>query len=191
MVNDILELIYPISSPYILSHLSSFSLQFYSEQTKLICKHATDLNLLLLLSACLSAPPIAALGLFYAWVMMRCELLSVYTLRWKPHKYSGCGAEVSAYGVHGLSCPFSRGRHLHHASLNDVFLRSIDSAIIPCHLEPSGLSRSDGNRPDDASLVPWKGGKILVWDMTCPDILAPSCGALAVHEPGAVAAEAE
>ena len=42
-----------------------------------------------------------------------------------------------------------------------------------------------------ASLVPWKGGKILVWDVTCPDTLAPSYAALAVHKLGAVAVEAE
>ena len=41
------------------------------------------------------------------------------------------------------------------------------------------------------SLVSWKGGKILVWDVTCPDTLASSYVSLAVREPGAVAAEAE
>ena len=41
------------------------------------------------------------------------------------------------------------------------------------------------------SLVSWEGGKILVWDVTCPDTLAPSYVSLAVHEPGAVTAEAE
>ena len=38
----------------------------------------------------------------------------------QPHECSGCGAEVSACGVHGLSCHFSKGHHLRHASLNDV-----------------------------------------------------------------------
>ena len=76
--------------------------------------------------------------------------------------FRACGADVSAYGVHGLSCRFRKGHHLCHPSLNDVVWRSSESANIPCHLEPSGLSRSDGKRPDGASLVPWKGGKILV-----------------------------
>ena len=67
----------------------------------------------------------------------------------------------------------------------------MESAKIPCHLEPTGLYRSDGKRPDGASIVPWKGGKVLVWDATCPDTLAPSYSRMAVREPGAVAADAE
>ena len=34
-------------------------------------------------------------------------------------------------------------------------------------------------------------GKVLVWDATCPDTLAPSYSTLAVREAGAVADEAE
>ena len=65
------------------------------------------------------------------------------------------------------------------------------AAKIPCHLEPTGLFRSDGKRPDGASIVPWKGGKVLVWDATFPDTLAPSYSTVAVREAGAVAADAE
>ena len=39
--------------------------------------------------------------------------------------------------------------------------------------------------------MPWKRGKILVWDATCSDTLAPSQRDIAVREPGAVAAAAE
>ena len=53
------------------------------------------------------------------------------------------------------------------------------------------LNRSDGKRPDGASMVPRRGGKVLVWDATCPDTLAPSHLTLAVKEAGAVAAEAD
>ena len=69
--------------------------------------------------------------------------------------------------------------------------RSLESAKIPCHLEPTGLFRSDGKRSDGASIVPWKGGKVLVWDATFPDTLAPSYSTLAVREAGTVAADAE
>ena len=109
----------------------------------------------------------------------------------EPHKCSGCVVKDSAYGVHGLSCRFSKGHHLRHASLNDVVQRSLEFTKIPCHLEPFGLYRSDGKKPDGASLVAWKGGKIHVWDVTCSDTLAPSYAFLAVHEPGAVAVEPE
>ena len=42
-----------------------------------------------------------------------------------------------------------------------------------------------------ATIVPWKQGKILVWDAPCPDTLAPSHSSLAIREAGAVAADAE
>ena len=103
-----------------------------------------------------------------------------------PHVCSCCGAEVSNLGTHGLSCLFSKGRHSRHAALNDIIKRALDSARIPCHLEPSGLYRSDG-----ASVVPWRCGKILVWDATCVDTLAPSHQALAAREPRAVAVDGE
>ena len=41
------------------------------------------------------------------------------------------------------------------------------------------------------SVVPWRGGKILIWDATCPDTFTSSYEPLATREPGAVAAEAE
>ena len=40
-------------------------------------------------------------------------------------------------------------------------------------------------------MVPWSGGKVLVWDATYPDTLAPSYSSLATREAGAVAEEAE
>ena len=94
-------------------------------------------------------------------------------------------------GTHGLSCQFSKGRHPRHAGVNDVVKRSFDAAQIPSHLEPTGLYRSDGKRPDGASVVPWKGGKALVWDAICPDTLAHSYQQISTREAGAVAAEAE
>ena len=70
--------------------------------------------------------------------------------------------------------------------------RSHNAAKIPCHLEPNGLYRSDGKRPDGATMmVPWSDGKVLVWDATCPYTLAPSYSSLATREAGAVAEEAE
>ena len=63
---------------------------------------------------------------------------------------------------------------------------TLDSLKIPSHLEPSGLYRSDGKRPDGATIIPWQKGKILVWDATCPDTLATSHLSLAIREGGAV-----
>ena len=75
--------------------------------------------------------------------------------------------------------------------INDIIEQSLASAKIPSHLEPVGLYRSDGKRPDGASLTPWKGEKVLVWDTTCPDTLAPSYINIAAREAGSVANEAE
>ena len=61
----------------------------------------------------------------------------------------------------------------------------------PIYIEPTDLFRSDGKRSNGASIVPWKAGKVLVWDATCPDTLAPSYSTVAVREAGAVAADAE
>lgn len=44
---------------------------------------------------------------------------------------------------------------------------------IPSKLEPP-LFREDGKRADGVTLVPWSNGKILVWDATIRDTLAPS-----------------
>ena len=108
-----------------------------------------------------------------------------------PHACSDCGAQVNEFGSHGLSCRFSRGRHSRHASLNDIIKRSLATAKVPSHLEPAGLYRADGKRPDGASVVPWKRGRILVWDATCVDTLAPSYRSLAASGSGAVADDAE
>ena len=93
--------------------------------------------------------------------------------------------------THGLSCRKSQGRHSRHAAINDLIKRSLAAVKIPAHLEPTGISRSDGKRPEGATIVPWKGGRVLVWDATCPDTLAPSHITLATREAGAVADEAE
>ena len=51
--------------------------------------------------------------------------------------------------------------------------------------------REDGKRPDGVTLAPWKSGRLLVWDATCPDTFAPSYRLHATQEAGRVAAAAE
>ena len=58
-------------------------------------------------------------------------------------------------------------------------------------LEPSGLCRSDGKRPDGVTIIPWKTGRTLVWDAMCTDTFAASHVAHATREARAVAALAE
>ena len=75
--------------------------------------------------------------------------------------------------------------------MNDIIHRTLAAAKVPSRLEPSGLYRTDGKRPDGITVVPWKSGKLLVWDATCPDTFAPSYSSIATREAAAVAAMAE
>ena len=43
---------------------------------------------------------------------------------------------------------------------------------LPSMLEPRGLSRTDGKRPDGVFMISWEM-KQLVWDVTVVDALAP------------------
>ena len=108
-----------------------------------------------------------------------------------PHTCRQCGIRVDTYAHHGLSCHKNSGKHHRHATVNNVLYRAMTSAGIPSTLEPSGLSRSDGKRPDGLTSVPWSHGRSLIWDVTIPDTLASSYRPLAVSKAGAVAARAE
>jgi hypothetical protein len=102
-----------------------------------------------------------------------------------------CGGIVDSTGTHGLSCRKSAGRLSRHSAVNELIKRALTSAEVPSRLEPSSLMRDDGKRPDGLSLSPWKNGRCLVWDFTCPDTLAQSHLKVAVTGPGVVASEAE
>ena len=59
-------------------------------------------------------------------------------------------------------------------ALNDIIWRAFGTASISRVKEPSGLCRNDGKRPDGLTLIPWQGGKPLVWDATVVTPLAIS-----------------
>lgn len=85
-----------------------------------------------------------------------------------------CGVLADALGHHSLSCRLSAGRSSRHHEMNGIISRSLVSAGFPTLLEPPGLMRGDGKRPDGTTLVPWSHGRPLLWDFTCPDTLAAS-----------------
>ena len=107
----------------------------------------------------------------------------------QPH-ICNCGAMVDARGLHGLSCRKSGPRHARHSQLNDLIWRAVKRAQIPATKEPIGLSRIDGKRPDGATLIPWKRGKPLAWDVTVPDTYAASYLAETAESAGAAANKA-
>ena len=85
-----------------------------------------------------------------------------------------CGKLVEENGHHGFSCARSAGRFSRHHNLNTLVDQALSSIKIPSILEPNGLTRTDGKRPDGITLAPWEEGKQLVWDDTCVELLAPS-----------------
>jgi len=53
--------------------------------------------------------------------------------------------------------------------------------------EPSCLSRSDGKRPDGLTLIPWRTGRSLIWDVTVSCTTADSYLEASSREAGAAA----
>jgi len=53
--------------------------------------------------------------------------------------------------------------------------------------ETSGLSRSDGKRPDGLTLIPWRAGRSLIWDVTVSCTTADSYLEASSREAGAAA----
>lgn len=122
----------------------------------------------------LNAVPVPSLGLKLDNHQLRiAAALRLGSPLCQPHTCI-CGTQVDASGVHGLSCKKSAGRFPRHHQVNDLIKRALGSAGFPSVLEPLGISREDGKRPDGMTLFPWKTGKSLVWDFTCCDTLAPS-----------------
>ena len=108
----------------------------------------------------------------------------------EPHRCR-CGASVGELDLHGLSCRYSAGRLPRHANLNDVVKRALATAGVPSWLEPVGLDRGDGRRPDGLTVFPFSGGLSLCWDSTCIDTFSQSAVVECALSPGAAAAAAE
>ena len=137
----------------------------------------------------LQTPPMSALGLRMEDEVIRVAAgLRLRATLCHPHRCHQCGANVDQLALHGLE---SQGSHPRHAAVNELIRRSLASAKITSHLEPSGIMRSNRNRPDRATVMPWKSGQTLAWDATCPDTFAPSHVAFAAREAGTIASQAE
>ncbi|KAF2893128.1 hypothetical protein ILUMI_13047 [Ignelater luminosus] len=63
--------------------------------------------------------------------------------------------------AHGLSCQKGSERSSRHAANNNIINRTLESVGLPSILEPVGLMREDGKRPDGLTLVPWRRGRSL------------------------------
>lgn len=105
-----------------------------------------------------------------------------------PHSCQ-CGEAVGPEGHHGFVCKKAQGRSLRHHAVNDILWRALLRAEIPSIKEPAGLFRSDGKRPDGATLIPWSGGKYLAWDATivhtcAASYIAPQASSASVQAAG-------
>ena len=150
-------------------------------QADLLARADTPTDRARLLSACadhsgdwLNVPPITAVGLRLNDEMIRILMCTRLVARKCEQHTCPCGKTVDARGLHGLSCRKSAARHQKHSNLNDIIWREVKRAQIPAVKEPVGLSRSDGKRPDGASLISWARRKALTWDVTVPDTFAHS-----------------
>ena len=81
---------------------------------------------------------------------------------------------MDAQGLHAMVCKKAPGKIAGHLVFSDIILRAVGAAGIPAVKEPSGLDRQDGKRPDGLTLIPWHGGRSLVWDVMVVRPLAAS-----------------
>lgn len=140
--------------------------------------------------AWLKALPSTNLGTFMDNPSFRtCVALRLGCKIYKSHSCE-CGSIVNEDGLHGLVCKKSKGRFPRHSELNDIVHRSLSSIHVPSTLEPVGLCRDDGKRPDGMTLVHWSHGRSLVWDCTCVDTLAATYLPKTSLQAGAAAEEA-
>lgn len=122
----------------------------------------------------LSATPIQSLGLKLNDDHLRIAIGLRLGCRLSQPYACICGSICDTYGYHSLTCKKSMGRLVRHKQANDLIQRALNSAGCPSILEPLGVSRNDGKRPDGMSLVPWSHGRSLCWDFTCCSTLASS-----------------
>ena len=98
--------------------------------------------------AWLNALPISALGL-----RMDNDVRTAIGLRLGiplccPHQCQHCRGEVDKQATDCLSFIKCAVCHFRHAAINSIVQRSLATAETPCNLEPTGLSRDDGNYSD-------------------------------------------
>lgn len=68
---------------------------------------------------------------------------------------SCCGETAYKKGIHPLSCLKNSSKYYLHVEVNNNIKIDSISVNVPSLLEPIGLDRIDGKRPDGVTLVPW------------------------------------
>lgn len=102
-----------------------------------------------------------------------------------------CGAVVEETGHRGLCCVKNAEKLSRHNALNEIIWRALVLCNIVAVLEPQGVDRDDGKRPDGLKQVPWKVGKQMVCYATCIDTVSASHLEFSTLKPGLAAKNAE
>ena len=92
---------------------------------------------------------------------------------------------------HGLSCRHGSGRHSQNNQVNDILCRALNSAGAYATREPHSLCGRSDKRPDGVTQIPWRRGRCLAWDATCPNTYAQSYVQATSRQAGSAAAGAE
>lgn len=102
-----------------------------------------------------------------------------------------CGTTVTTEGHHGLSCRRGSGRHSRHNQVNEILCRAFNSVGAFATREPHSLCGRSDKRPDGVTQIPWRRGRCLAWDATCPNTFAQSYVQTTSNVAGSAAAGAE
>jgi len=102
-----------------------------------------------------------------------------------------CGSMVAMDGHHGLSCRHGFGRHSRHNEVNDILCRALNSINAYATREPNSLCGDSQKRPDGVTLIPWRRGRCVAWDATCPNTFAQAYVQASSMQSGSAAAGAE
>ena len=88
-------------------------------------------------------------------------------------------------------CRRGAARGARHKTLNEIVRDALNEAGQVSILEPPGLSRTDGKRPDGVTVMPFERGLPMAWDVTVVHTCASSYLRVSTYENGAAAAAAE
>ena len=97
--------------------------------------------------AWLNAVPIRSLGLKLEDEDLRISVALRLGIKVSLPFSCECGVRVAENETHGLDCRRSSGKHIRHASANDVILRALQAAGVPSQREPLGLSTTERKTP--------------------------------------------
>jgi len=86
-----------------------------------------------------------------------------------------CAVTVDALGQHSLVCKKAPSRIARHQHLNDLVKHALMSAGVIATKKMVSLICRDGKCPNGMTQIPWRSGKLLVWDVTVVSNTAVIC----------------